>query len=68
MVVDWLMPQDTPNSLIHSYRIDFAVAGNSNDRTTWDWKEVATCGTDGRTTCELDMKKVIAGDYGLKSA
>lgn len=68
MKVDWLMPFDTPNNLIESYRIDFALAG-TGAKNTWAWKTVesTTCGGTGRTTCELDMKKVIAGDYGLKT-
>jgi len=67
MVVDWLMPQDTPNSLIHSYRIDLAKAGASSDKSTWTWYTVSTCGTDSRTTCNLEMMRVINGDYGLSA-
>jgi hypothetical protein len=65
MVVDWLMPQDTPVQLIDTYEISFAKRGLGSDKSQWTWNVVNGCGSDGRTTCDLDMKKVIAGDYGL---
>jgi hypothetical protein len=64
MVVDWLMPQDTPIQLIDSYEISFAKRG-AGEKSNWTWHVVNVCGNDGRTTCDLDMKKVINGDYGL---
>jgi hypothetical protein len=67
MVVDWLMPQDTPIQLIDTYEIAFAKRGAGSDKSLWQWNVVSGCGTDGRTTCDLDMKRVIAGDYGLSS-
>jgi len=67
MKVDWLMPHDTPNSLIDSYRIEFAKR-STGDRSTWDWYTVNTCGNDRITTCSLDMKRVLNGDYGLSNA
>lgn len=70
MKVDWLMPYDTPNNLIKSYRIELAkaVADTQLEDLIWHEVEESVCGGTGRTTCELDMKFVIAGDYGLKDA
>ena len=60
------MPHDTPNSLIDSYEIEFAKE-SSGTKDTWDWYTVDTCGNDRTTTCKLDMKKVLAGDYNLQN-
>jgi hypothetical protein len=61
MKVDWLMPQDTPQSLISNYRIELAVDPlersylTDTDKEALTWRVVDGCGDDLRTTCNLDM-------------